>query len=275
MARISNHNRITSADICVDSNIGIPKLDIYIGYTEELLELCARIAELPSLKNDTLALRLTVASMYVFCSLPSFNLFHPTNPPRNESLLVWSHTSMPYIIPQGTSPATLTRLQLVAECFRDAGFTYLHSIMERISRDHPDTTLMSPSTDLPPQPPFSTHDWLPLISTPKQLAVHRCLARVETFPLDDHCEYSALTFPLFISGCESENVADRDVVLGSLGKLQDNFGIGNVRRAKELLGILWARRDADAGLYGAVGVDRKKMHWLDIVEELGWELILA
>lgn len=65
MARISNHNRITSADISLDSDIGIPKLDIYIGYTEELLELCARIAELPSLKNDTLALHLSVASMCV------------------------------------------------------------------------------------------------------------------------------------------------------------------------------------------------------------------
>lgn len=65
MARISNRNCITSTDISVDSDIGIPKLDIYIGYTEELLKLCARIAELPFLQADSLALRLSVASMLV------------------------------------------------------------------------------------------------------------------------------------------------------------------------------------------------------------------
>lgn len=65
MARITNHKRITATDIAVDSDIAIPKLDIYIGYTEELLKLCARIAELPSLQADTLGLRLSVASMFV------------------------------------------------------------------------------------------------------------------------------------------------------------------------------------------------------------------
>ncbi|KAJ5952466.1 uncharacterized protein N7479_010879 [Penicillium vulpinum] len=260
MARISNRKCITSTDISVDSDIGIPKLDIYIGYTEEILKLCARIAELHSLQDNTLALQLSVASI-------------------NESLITWSHTSTPYIIPQGTSPATITRLQLVAECFRDAGFVYLHSIMERISRNHPDTSpITSPgtivNTRLEESPSLSRQDWLPLISTPKSLAVYRCLARIETFPLGDHCEFSALTFPLFISGCESENVEDREVVLRSLGKLQDNFGIGNVRRAKELLKILWARQDAnfDAQFNG---MGWKNVHWLDIVEELGWELILA
>lgn len=69
MGRISNRNCITATDILVDSDIGIPKLDIYIGYTEELLNLCARIAELPSLQADTLALRLSVASMFVSLSL--------------------------------------------------------------------------------------------------------------------------------------------------------------------------------------------------------------
>lgn len=190
------------------------------------------------------------------------------NQPRNESLLRWTHTSKPYIIPPGTSQATLTRLQLVAECFRDAGFTYLHSIMERISRDS-ETVDIATSVEI-----TSKDDWLSLISTPKQLAVDRCLARVESFPLDDHCEYSALTFPLFISGCESDNVADREIVLQCLGKLQVNFGIGNVRRAKELLGILWARRDAAVELYG-LGMGYKEVHWFDVVEELVLELILA
>jgi hypothetical protein len=147
--------------------------------------------------------------------------------------------------------------------------------MERISRDADNFSVSPGTSNTLLESPITAHDWVSLISTPKQVAVQRCLVRVETFPLDDHCEYSALTFPLFLSGCESDNIADREVVLRSLSKLQDNFGIGNVRRAKELLGILWARRDADVGFYGILDVDRKRVHWLDIVEELGWELILA
>ena len=167
---------------------------------------------------------------------------------------------MPYIIPQGLTAESLTRLQLVAECFRDAAFIYMHSILERMSAKHDD------------QPPSITRaaDWAHLISIPKEIAVQRCLALVETFPLDDHCEYSALTFPLFIAGCENEIVSRRELVIQSLGKLQENFGIGNVRRAKELLGILWVRQDASNRDGLALPV-----HWLDVLEELQWDLILA
>lgn len=119
-------------------------------------------------------------------------------------------------------------------------------------------------------------DWAPLISTPKSAAIHRCLARIKSFPLDDHCEYSALTFPLFISGCESDVFEHRELIIESLGKLQDNFGIGNVERAKEVLRILWARQDATAQISLGVGLTGfRKVHWLDILEELQWELNLA
>lgn len=62
MARISNRKRIAYLDPA-DTDIGTPRLDIYIGYTEEILKLCARIAELPSLEGDIISLRLAVASM--------------------------------------------------------------------------------------------------------------------------------------------------------------------------------------------------------------------
>lgn len=178
---------------------------------------------------------------------------------RNHSLLTWTHDSIPYIIPKGLTAISLTRLQLVAECFRDAAFIYLHSVLERMSTKSADQA-----------PDLLLFDWVSLISMPKSLAVQRCLDRVETFPLDDHCEYSALTFPLFIAGCENELVEKRDLVLQSLGKLQTHFGIGNVRRAKELLRLLWARKDASVR-DGVV----LHVHWLDVLEELQWELILA
>lgn len=194
----------------------------------------------------------------------------------NDSLLTWSHTSTTYIIPQGLTPATLNRLQLVAECFRDAAFIFLHSTLERMNMDSP-PHLQSSNNNLPKNPlpdtTPQTTDWTYLISTPKSTAIHRCLARIQSFPLDDHCEYSALTFPLFISGCESDVFEHRDLIIESLGKLQDNFGIGNVERAKEVLRVLWAKRDAQS-LVGAE-MAGKKVHWMDILEELQWELILA
>jgi hypothetical protein len=102
--------------------------------------------------------------------------------------------------------------------------------------------------------------WTSFISWTKHDAVRCCLERVESLPLDEHCEYSALTFPLFITGCESEDPAARELVIQSLSKLEMNFGIGNVKRAKELLNILW---------------NGANMHWLDVLEQLKWDLILA
>ncbi|KAJ6013311.1 hypothetical protein N7540_007902 [Penicillium herquei] len=259
MARISNRKRITTADAHpADTQLATPRLDIYIGYTEELLNLCAKIAELPSLHGDEVSLRLAVASI-------------------NESLCTWSHASFPLIIPKGLTIASLTRLQLVAECFRDASYIYLHSILERMSMKSSRSTAHGDPGNV-----LYLTEWAPLISTPKATAVHRCLARVDTFPLDDHCEYSALTFPLFIAGAESEIPAHRDLIINSLDKLQDNFGIGNVKRAKELLGIVWARKDANAlnEISGGTDIpsyhDRlQSTHWQDISEELQWDVILA
>lgn len=59
----------------------------------------------------------------------------------------------------------------------------------------------------------------------------------------------------------------------SLGKLQSNFGIGNTQRAKEVLRILWARRDASST--SGTGVEKFNVHWFDVLEELGWDLTLA
>lgn len=189
--------------------------------------------------------------------------------------MTWSHTSIPYIIPQGLTPASLTRLQLVAECYRDAASIYLHSILECMSMKSAKANLETndPQSDFEATP--CLFNWTSLVSTSKPSAVHHCLSRVETFPLDDHCEYSALTFPLFIAGCESDTFAQRELVLRSLGKLQRNFGIGNVSRAKEVLNILWTRQDAKVQGVTGTGASTREVHWLDILEELKWELILA
>lgn len=181
---------------------------------------------------------------------------------RNDSLLTWTSSSIRLDIPQDLTQSTLVRLELVAECFRDAGFVYLHSVLEHMYRD-------TPTSHASPQTPNPVVDWLFLISTPKQIAIDRLLARIQSFPIDDNCEYSALTFPLFIAGAESEIFEHRDLVLESLSKLQENFGIGNTLRAKDVLRILWARRDSTSQ------DPSMKPHWMDILEELKWELTLS
>ena len=135
---------------------------------------------------------------------------------------------------------------MVAECFRDAAYVYLHSTLERMSQG-------TVARNLPSL-------WSSFVSRTKQVALRRCLDRIQSLPLDENCEYSALTFPLFIAGCETESLTARELVTQSLSKLESNFGIGNTKRAKELLNILWKG---------------EKMHWLDVLEQLKWDLILA
>ncbi|KAF7589857.1 hypothetical protein BBP40_003569 [Aspergillus hancockii] len=223
VARVTNSKQIAS-NIAGAETFSLTKLDIYIGYTEDIIKLCPRISDLHLLSHDPIALGSEIHTI--------------------DSLLRnWTYTSTQYIIPKGTTNASLLRLRMVAECFRDATYIYLHSTLERMSQG-----FSLPSI------------WASLISQTKHDAVRRCLERVESFPVDEHCEFSALTFPLFITGCESESVAARVLVLQSLSKLEMNFGIGNVKRAKELLYILW---------------NGPNMHWLDVLEQLKWDLILA
>lgn len=136
---------------------------------------------------------------------------------------------------------------MVADCFHEAAYIYLHSTLERMAQNI-DTYRIPPA-------------WRSFISVSESDARNRCLARIDSSCLDGHCEYSALTFPLFIAGCESGSHAERDIVARSLGALETSFGFGNVGRVRELLGMLW---DGDT-----------TVHWQDMLEELRWDLILA
>ena len=64
------HNvaKITNRRQCVaitpgPTNLSITKLDIYVGYTEEIIKICARIADIPYLNIDSSAIRLEIDSM--------------------------------------------------------------------------------------------------------------------------------------------------------------------------------------------------------------------
>lgn len=62
VAKITNRRQsaaITPGPI----NVSITKLDIYVGYTEEIIKICARIADIPYLNIDSSAIRLEVHDM--------------------------------------------------------------------------------------------------------------------------------------------------------------------------------------------------------------------
>ncbi|KAL3478227.1 fungal-specific transcription factor domain-containing protein [Aspergillus californicus] len=231
VARITN--RRTIKPIPGFDNVTNPKLDIYIGYTEELIKICARIADLPLLSSNPVALALEVNTI-------------------DTLLTTWTSNKTTYIIPKGITPSTLSRLRIVADCFRDAAYIYLHSTLDQIIPTIP--TSPSASTIQSNQSP------------PKQSAITTLLNRMKAHPIDNNCEFSALTFPLFIAGCETVLEEDREFVLQTLSTLEVNFGIGNVKRVKELLRILWSDDACEK-----VG----RTHWVDVLDGLGWDLILA
>lgn len=70
IAKVTNarYRRITVGDGDELDSGGITKLDIYIGYTEDILGLCSRIADLPSLSVDRVTLEIEVGDMYVSIS---------------------------------------------------------------------------------------------------------------------------------------------------------------------------------------------------------------
>ncbi|KAJ0418042.1 fungal-specific transcription factor domain-containing protein [Aspergillus carlsbadensis] len=222
VAKITNQ-RMIKLPVSLLEHACTRKLDIYIGYTEELIKLCARIADIPLLATDPLALESEIKTI-------------------DTLLRTWTSTKTTYIVPKGITKSAITRLRIIADSFRDAAYIYLHSALDRIP------TLPQLGTSLN-------------ISRSKPAAIQLLLQRIKDNPIDNNCEYSALTFPLFIAGCEATFQTDRDLVLQSLITVEVNFGIGNVKRAKELLGVLW-RSDG-------------KRHWMDVLEGLGWDLILA
>lgn len=266
--------RVSKPSILGFDNVSTRKLDIYIGYTEEIIKTCSRISDLPQSSSDPLALALEVNAMYV-----RITRYRPVNRTRGNLsnhycsdtvLRTWASTKTTYIIPKGMSEASLSRLRIVADCFRDAAYIYLHSTLERMSTTPAPPPASAPPSSSPLPSPSSASTspnpaWSNLISFPKQLAIGNLVDRVRAQPIDNNCEFSALTFPLFIAGCETTVPDDRELILQTLTALEVSFGIGNVKRAKELLGILWSG-DGDEG---------GRKHWVDVLEGLGWDLILA
>jgi hypothetical protein len=173
----------------------------------------------------------------------------------NEYLTNWSCREQSFIIPEGITEATIDRLEMVADCFRYAAFIFLHSSLERMAWPN-STTVTQPNI------------WDKLcsqISHSKPQALQNIITLLRSHPPDSHTEFSALTFPLFVAGCECEGKEEQlSLILGALKTLEVNFGIRNTIRAQEMIELCWS---SDS--------QRQRRHWLDLLEDMNWDLLLV
>ncbi|KAH8698306.1 putative C6 transcription factor [Talaromyces proteolyticus] len=236
MAKLTNP-KLASGFILCDSIYDSPKVDIYLGCNEQLVKICSRISDLRFFGHSTTALVQEVSEI-------------------NEILVRWSWEKQDFIIPPGISEMTFERLRVVAHHFHYAAFIFLHSIIDIIAQPNL-SDLEDPHAD------FSSmvHS---LVVFSKTEALQNLVSLLRTLPPDNHSEFSALTFPLFIAGCEYEERDQLALILDSLQTLELNFGILNTKRAQEFL-VNLSRLRAKGNW----------KHWLHILEDVDWDLILV
>lgn len=144
---------------------------------------------------------------------------------------------------------------MVANCFRYAAFIFLHSSLERMAWSTT-TTITDPNI----WDKLHSH-----ISHSKLQALQMIITLLHLHPPDSHTEFSALTFPLFIAGCECEGKEEQlSLILGALKTLEINFGIRNTTRAQEMIGLYWGSNSL-----------RQRRHWLNLLEDMDWDLLLV
>lgn len=232
-----------------------PKIDVYLGCSEQLVKVCSRIADLRRV-DDFAILSLKFSDMWVDYLL-SHKGFRALTYHRNEYLTNWSYKDQSFIIPKGVTEAAIDRLEMVANCFRYAAFIFLHSSLERMA-----WPITSSTTETTP------NIWDKLrsqISHSKSQAIQNIIFLLRSRPPDSHTEFSALTFPLFIAGCECEGKEEQlSLILSALKTLEVNFGIRNTIRAQEIIKLYWGSRSL-----------MQKRHWLDLLKDMDWDLLLV
>ncbi|KAI9732365.1 MAG: hypothetical protein M1834_001572 [Cirrosporium novae-zelandiae] len=216
-----------------------PTLDSYMGLSEDLLKIIARI----------------------------YNIFHKGYNHKSEAgeligelkeidetLNAWDCSSGAYAVPQGVSVTSLKRLEMVANTYRYAAYIYLHFVLGRLAYNALDYAKYYSST-LIPNIRFGCS---------KEDAISHCLETIRGIPEGDYCE-SALVLPLFLAGCETTDLTQFKVVVKRLLVLEQNIGIGNIGKAREVVQRVWES--------SATFSQRKD--WFEVLRELGWDLIVT
>lgn len=63
VAKVTNRRPVTQESISGTEHLSLTKLDSYIGYTEDIIRISARIADLPGLRYDPIALISEIQTM--------------------------------------------------------------------------------------------------------------------------------------------------------------------------------------------------------------------
>ncbi|GME55861.1 fungal-specific transcription factor domain-containing protein [Neofusicoccum parvum] len=208
-----------------------------LGFTGEPISICARISEIPSIRDAT---ALATEVQQIILALDR------CEPHR----AVARHT-----FPSGTDPRAVFALENTAAVYRSAAFLYLHSVLRR----------MGVRGSVAPRLHAALVAAVPV---EKAGALARCVALVERCGVEQpRSELNALIFPLFLIGCERETGAQEALVLRVLTRMERNSGFGNVSEAKRILRHVW-----DCSPVGSE--DAERLHWLDIVAEFDGEVAI-
>jgi hypothetical protein len=231
-------------------------LDPYSGCSHYILRACHSIANLVGrLERREIAERVElvehVDAMYI-----------PNRPLCPDSVVLTSLRSIgslgsPVIqsdltsLPKGVTVSQMSRLLFVAQRIRYAAFIFLHAALDRAR------TIWNLNDSV----------WVTVrrrIPYSKDEALHGALEMLADTPVGEHCEFAALTLPLFVAGCETSEAAKRYLILDRLHVMERRFGIGNISRAKDALMTIWQERSCG-----------QSKSWWNILHEIGWELILS
>ncbi|KAI2429425.1 hypothetical protein LOZ19_006772 [Ophidiomyces ophidiicola] len=108
---------------------------------------------------------------------------------------------------------------------------------------------------------------LPLSHHLVQASVNQIILRVSAIHFaKGPCPGVAVLQPLFAAGCEACNHVDRESVRALLSRLESQYGMGNVKKAKEFLEDLWAMRDDREDVEGRV-------RWDTVMVEKGLDIL--
>ncbi|RFU34152.1 hypothetical protein B7463_g2144, partial [Scytalidium lignicola] len=231
---------LKAAGACFLEDKSMGDLDPYMGFTESLLQTFVTISAI---------------SRQSRIDNPRTELQQQDIENLKDKLATWTCSSKSYTVPSGVSPKHLQNLELVAEAYRFAAYIYLHSIQRQVSLEE-----LSHSQNKE----FDLNLSYSNIPSTTEDAITRCLDVIDKIPCGDGCE-SSLVLPLFLAGCETNNPAQITTVIRKFMKMEQTIGLGNIRRAREVVQKVW---------YSAAEVTGKR-HWQLVVQELGWDLILT
>ena len=153
--------------------------------------------------------------------------------------------------PDGVSISQIGRILFVAQRIRYSAFVFLHSVLEYAQT----------------QCNFSDPQWQEIkdrIPYTKMQAMDGCMEMLAEIPAGEHCEFAALTLPLFLTGCETEDREKRYLILDRLFLMETSFAIGNISRARDALMAIWRSQR-----------ESKNQFWWKVMQDMGWELLLS